>query len=341
MAIDFLIDGAKSFGQIASDSAKNIFNDVTKNNSLLNKNFLSQGMMFGEGISGLDFGQIETPEMKEYLKALAINRIKETGNLQGNQLGYSDYDYKAPWSRPDTLKTSTGFTSPNAAIQNTLGASGFRLPETGGKVSFDSSGTNYDFGKGLGGLFGGFNPFNIVNRGGLKDILLKDETGTYDKGPFKGQSALQNFTPNIEITPKDIQDIFSGGKMLHKGEGEPWKTGDSEASPEISSYNQEQAKRNDIYRMQQGQVPTSTPVGTSATALAQIQEQIKAAAEKELPPPRPTVTKKPPPPRPTPRKSVGMMSSGPKRRSSRGVRRKPTVSAGPPNRSRIGGRYGL
>ena len=37
MAIDFLIDGAKNFGQIASDSAKNIFNDVTKNNSLLNK----------------------------------------------------------------------------------------------------------------------------------------------------------------------------------------------------------------------------------------------------------------------------------------------------------------
>ncbi len=304
MAIDFLIDGAKNFGQIASDSAKNIFNDVTKNNSLLNKNFLSQGMMFGEGISGLDFGQIETPEMKEYLKALAINRIKETGNLQGNQLGYSDYDYKAPWSRPDTLKTSTGFTSPNAAIQNTLGASGFRLPETGGKVSFDSSGTNYDFGKGLGGMLGGFNPFNIVNRGGLKDILLKDETGTYDKGPFKGQSALQNFTPNIEITPKDIQDIFGGGKMLHKGEG-------VQDRPEISSYNQEQAKRDDTYRMQQGQV-------------------------KNTPPPRPTVTKNP-----QPSKTTGMMSSGPKRRSSRGARKKPRVSAGPPNRSRIGGRYGL
>ena len=334
MAIDFLIDGAKSFGQIASDSAKNIFNDVTKNNSLLNKNFLSQGMMFGEGISGLDFGQIETPEMKEYLKALAINRIKETGNLQGNQLGYSDYDYKAPWSRPDTLKTSTGFTSPNAAIQNTLGASGFRLPETGGKVSFDSSGTNYDFGKGLGGLFGGFNPFNIVNRGGLKDILLKDETGTYDKGPFKGQSALQNFTPNIEITPKDIQDIFSGGKMLHKGEGEPWKTGDSEASPEISSYNQEQAKRNDIYRMQQGQVPTSTPVGTSATALAQIQANIEAAKMKEESPNGGSInqTKKT-------TATSGMMSSGgpPRRGSMRG--RKKTVTK--PSKSSYGRRYGL
>ena len=296
MAIDFLIDGAKNFGQIASDSAKNIFNGVTKDNSLLNKNFLSQGMMFGEGISGLDFGQIETPEMKEYLKALAINRIKETGNLQGNQLGYSDYDYKAPWSRPDTLKTSTGFTSPNAAIQNTLGASGFRLPETGGKVSFDSSGTNYDFGKGLGGLFGGFNPFNIVNRGGLKDILLKDETGTYDKGPFKGQSALQNFTPNIEITPKDIQDIFSGGKMLHKGEG-------VQDRPEISSYNQEQAKREDIYRMQQGQI-SKPPLAVVTPQTPQVPKQ------------------------------AGMMSSGPSRRSSRGGRKKAVAKPSRSNYSR-------
>ena len=75
--------------------------------------------------------------------------------------------------------------------------------------------------------------------------------------------------------------------------------------------------------------------------LADQSRMQQGQVKNELPPPRPTVTKKPPPPRPTPRKSVGMMSSGPKRRSSRGVRRKPTVSAGPPNRSRIGGRYGL
>ena len=57
---------------------------------------------------------------------------------------------------------------------------------------------------------------------------------------------------------------------------------------------------------------------------------------KNTPPPRPTVTKNP-----QPSKTTGMMSSGPKRRSSRGARKKPRVSAGPPNRSRIGGRYGL
>ena len=308
MANNFLIDGAQSAGTIA----QNIFNGATKDNSLLNKNFLSQGMMLGEGFLGLDFGQIETPEMKEYLKELSINRIKENGNLQGNQLGYSDYDDKAPWSKPDSLKTSTGFTSPNAAIQNTLGASGFRVPETGGKVSFDSSGTNYDFGKGLGGLFGGLNPFNIINRGGLKDILLKDEEGTYNKGPLKGQSSLQNFTPNIEITPEEIQDIFGGGKLVHKGEG-------VQDRPEISSYNQEQAEKKksreilaDQSRRQQGQI--------SKPPLAVVTPQTPQAT-----------------------KQTGMMSSGPKRRSSRGSRRKAVAKPSRSNYSRkysrlVGGR---
>jgi len=309
MAIDFLIDGAKNFGQIASDSAKNIFNGVTKDNSLLNKigNAGAFGLMTTEAILGTDLGQIETPEMKEYLKALAINRIKETGNLSGNELGYSDYDKNAQWSTPNWngLWSTNNVFTPNAAYANTLGAGGFNVSETGGPANF--TGTNFDF-KRNNGMFG------LINSGG---ILNQDYGNNFPNYKPEKSKVTQNFTPNIEITPKDIQDIFAGGKLVHKGEGEPWKTGDSEASPEISSYNQEQAKREDIYRMQQGQV------------------------KNELPPPRPTVTKKPPPPRPTPRKSVGMMSSGPKRRSSRGVRRKPTVSAGPPNRSRIGGRYGL
>jgi len=43
MAIDFLIDGAKNFGQIASDSSRNIFNGVTRDNSLLKKFGLFSG----------------------------------------------------------------------------------------------------------------------------------------------------------------------------------------------------------------------------------------------------------------------------------------------------------
>ena len=147
MAIDFLIDGAKNFGQIASDSAKNIFNGVTKDNALLNKigNAGAFGLMTTEAILGTDLGQIETPEMKEYLKALAINRIKETGNLSGNELGYSDYDKNAQWSTPNWsgLWSTNNVFTPNAAYANTLGAGGFNVSETGGPANF--TGTNFDF----------------------------------------------------------------------------------------------------------------------------------------------------------------------------------------------------
>jgi len=305
MAIDFLIDGAKNFGQIASDASRNIFDGMTKNNIPLNKvgNLATQGMMLGKGLLGADAGQIETYEQKEYLKNIMMNRMRETGETRGNQIGYTDYDPAATWSDPNTqgkgflqeLNAGAGYSSPNAAYQNTLGAAGFSVPETGGQANFDKSGTLFDF---KGNTYG----LRNINTGGL--------FGT-----------KQSYTPEINITPADIQDIFGGAKMLHKGEG-------VQDNPDLNSLNLEKLKREkEIERQNQ--------------ILADQSRRQQGQVRNELPPPRPTVTKKPPPPRPTPRKSVGMMSSGPKRRSSRGVRRKPTVSAGPPNRSRIGGRYGL
>lgn len=305
MAIDFLIDGAKNFGQIASDASRNIFDGMTKNNIPLNKvgNLATQGMMLGKGLLGADAGQIETYEQKEYLKNIMMNRMRETGETRGNQIGYTDYDPAATWSDPNTqgkgflqeLNAGAGYSSPNAAYQNTLGAAGFSVPETGGQANFDKSGTLFDF---KGNTYG----LRNINTGGL--------FGT-----------KQSYTPEINITPADIQDIFGGAKMLHKGEG-------VQDNPDLNSLNLEKLKRKkEVERQNQ--------------ILADQSRRQQGQVRNELPPPRPTVTKKPPPPRPTPRKSVGMMSSGPKRRSSRGVRRKPTVSAGPPNRSRIGGRYGL
>ena len=232
-----------------------------------------------------------------------MNRMRETGETRGNQIGYTDYDPAATWSDPNTqgkglgqgLNAGAGYSSPNAAYQNTLGAAGFSVPETGGQANFDKSGTLFDF---KGNTYG----LRNINTGGL--------FGT-----------KQSYTPEINITPADIQDIFGGAKMLHKGEG-------VQDNPDLNSLNLEKLKREkEIERQNQ--------------ILADQSRRQQGQVRNELPPPRPTVTKKPPPPRPTPRKSVGMMSSGPKRRSSRGVRRKPTVSAGPPNRSRIGGRYGL
>lgn len=305
MAIDFLIDGAKNFGQIASDAAKNIFDGMTKNNIPLNKvgNLATQGMMLGKGLLGADAGQIETYEQKEYLKNIMMNRMRETGETRGNQIGYTDYDPAATWSDPNTqgkglgqgLNAGAGYSSPNAAYQNTLGAAGFSVPETGGQANFDKSGTLFDF---KGNTYG----LRNINTGGL--------FGT-----------KQSYTPEINITPAEIQDIFGGAKMLHKGEG-------VQDNPDLNSLNLEKLKRKkEVERQKQ--------------ILADQSRRQQSQVRNELPPPRPTVTKKPPPPRPTPRKSVGMMSSGPKRRSSRGARKKPTVSAGPPNRSRIGGRYGL
>ena len=305
MANNFLIDGAKNFGQIASDAAKNVFDGMTKNNIPLNKvgNLATQGMMLGKGLLGADAGQIETYEQKEYLKNIMMNRMRETGETRGNQIGYTDYDPAATWSDPNTqgkgflqgLNAGAGYSSPNAAYQNTLGAAGFSVPETGGQANFDKSGTLFDF---KGNTYG----LRNINTGGL--------FGT-----------KQSYTPEINITPAEIQDIFGAAKMLHKGEG-------VQDNPDLNSLNLEKLKRKkEVERQKQ--------------ILADQSRRQQGQVRNELPPPRPTVTKKPPPPRPTTRKSVGMMSSGPKRRSSRGVRRKPTVSAGPPNRSRIGGRYGL
>ena len=305
MANNFLIDGAKNFGQIASDAAKNVFDGMTKNNIPLNKvgNLATQGMMLGKGLLGADAGQIETYEQKAYLKNIMMNRMRETGETRGNQIGYTDYDPAATWSDPNTqgkgflqgLNAGAGYSSPNAAYQNTLGAAGFSVPETGGQANFDKSGTLFDF---KGNTYG----LRNINTGGL--------FGT-----------KQSYTPEINITPAEIQDIFGGAKMLHKGEG-------VQDNPDLNSLNLEKLKRKkEVERQKQ--------------ILADQSRRQQGQVRNELPPPRPTVTKKPPPPRPTPRKSVGMMSSGPKRRSSRGARKKPTVSAGPPNRSRIGGRYGL
>ena len=119
----------------------------------------------------------------------------------------------------------------------------------------------------------------------------------------------------MNITPKEIQDIFGGGKLVHKGEG-------VQDRPEINSLNLDKLKKErevkkqnqiiaDQTRRQQGQV--STPVA-------------KQPIEIVSPPPK-----------------TGMMSSGPPRRSSRGSRRKAVAKPSRSNYSRkysrlVGGR---
>jgi hypothetical protein len=304
---NFLIDAAQSAGNIAN----NIFNKAG--------NFASQGLQYSNAFIGNDAGLMETPEMKDYLKNLMLNRIRESGNLSGNELGYSDYDPKSTWSGPpNSLSTSTGLFSPNAAYQNTLGSGSFNVPEQGGYAQWKPSSTVYDFSQSLADKAGGFNPFNVINRGGLRDILIKDSKGTYKDGT----SSLQHMIPNVEITPEEIQEIFGGGGMLHKGEG-------IQDRPEINSLNLNKAKAQATSTQ-----PISQPTGTSATALAQIQANISAAATKEK-----LLNKKQSiAPIDRTKKTTaasGMMSSGgPPRRSSRAGRKKPAKTS-------YGRRYGL
>ena len=155
-------------------------------------------------ITGVDTGQIETASQRNYLKNVILNRIRETGNLSDNELGYSDYSSDNNWSGPPVNPfTKSGMFSPNFAYQNTLGASGFSVPEGGGSVDFKDSGTVYDFGTMKGGVF------DIINQGGL------------------AKNPLQHYTPNINITAEDIFDIFGGGAMMRVN---------NEDRPEISSY---------------------------------------------------------------------------------------------------------
>ena len=166
-------------------------------------NAISPFLQGVNAVTGIDTGQIETQEQRRYLKNIILNRIRETGNLSGNELGHSDYDPKSHWTYPDSMFTSAGLFSPNFAYQNTLGAGGFSVPETGGSVDFNKSGTVYDFGTMKGGVF------DTINQGGL------------------AKNPLQHYTPNINITAEDIFDIFGGGAMMRVN---------NEDRPEISSY---------------------------------------------------------------------------------------------------------
>ena len=293
---DYLIDGAQSAGTIA----QNIFDGMTKNNIPLNKvgNLATQGMMLGKGLLGADAGQIETYEQKEYLKNIMMNRMRETGETRGNQIGYTDYDPLATWSAPNTqgkglgqgLNAGAGYSSPNAAYQNTLGAGGFSVPETGGQANFDKSGTLFDFKSDTYG-------FRNINKGGL--------FGT-----------KQSYTPEINISAADIQDIFGGAKMLHKGEG-------VQDRPEINSLNLDRLKQ-ERKAKEQSQI---------------LADQSRRQQGQISKPPLAVVT----PQTPQVPKQAGMMSSGPKRRSSRGSRKKAVAKPSRSNYSRkysrlVGGR---
>jgi len=120
----------------------------------------------------------------------------------------------------------------------------------------------------------------------------------------------------MNITPKEIQDIFGGGKLVHKGEG-------VQDRPEINSLNLDRLKQ-ERKAKEQSQI---------------LADQSRRQQGQISKPPLAVVT----PQTPQVPKQAGMMTSGPPRRSSRRGRKKAVAKPSRSNYSRkysrlVGGR---
>ena len=151
-------------------------------------------------------GTPQTSQQEEWMKNKILQKTKESGSLNG-VIDYKDYGSTTA-DQPSGDWTG-GIMGAPFAFGNTLGKSGYSIPQQGGNVNWDKSGTSYDFDK-------GFIPDpirDIVNTGGL---LNQDYGNNF---PLHVPSPL-HYNPDIQITAKDIFDLFSGGKLMHKGETE-------------------------------------------------------------------------------------------------------------------------
>ena len=151
-------------------------------------------------------GTPQTNQQEEWMKNKILQKTRESGSLNG-VIDYKDYGSTTA-DQPSGDWTG-GIMGAPFAFGNTLGKSGYSIPQQGGNVNWDKSGTSYDFDK-------GFIPDSIrdiVNTGGL---LNQDYGNNF---PLHVPSPL-HYNPDIQITAKDIFDLFSGGKLMHKGETE-------------------------------------------------------------------------------------------------------------------------
>ena len=186
MASNFLIDGAKSFGQIASDSAKSAGGMLTDGintaggvfNTMIPPITLAKNFMGFEGTP-------ETRSQQAWMKQTLLNKIRQSGNLTGG-IDYSDYG--STTAKDPSGDWTGGMFGPEFAYGNTLGKADYSVPEGGGQVKW-TGGAEYNFPKGtLGGPAGDL-VANIVNSGGLSQMT--------------GGEPL-NYTPNINISKEEI-----------------------------------------------------------------------------------------------------------------------------------------
>ena len=191
----------------AMDSAEGIFkNNYVKPfsnaaNSLMN--MLNPAVTGIKNFIGIP-GTPETKQQQEWMKNKLLEQVRNSGSLS-NEIDYTDYGSTTA-SGPSGDWTG-GITSPQFSYGNTLGASKYTIPQQGGKVDWDKSGTAYNFDKGTIPNW----IANIVNQGGIMNKDYGNNFPNYKPEP-------QHYTPDITITAKDILNIFVDGQMVHKGE---------------------------------------------------------------------------------------------------------------------------
>jgi hypothetical protein len=141
-------------------------------------------------------GTPETRDQEEFMTNLIRDKVLNSGSLTGS-IDYTDYGSKTA-DHPSGDWTG-GFFGPEFAYGTTLGKADYSVDSETGKVNW-TGGTDYDFPKGwLGNKF----IENTVNTGGLSNM-----TG----------GKPQQYIPNITIPPRDMMNIFSGGKRVHMNE---------------------------------------------------------------------------------------------------------------------------
>jgi hypothetical protein len=325
MAIDFLIDGAQSAGTIA----QNIFNKAS-NAYTGAKNFGSIAGTFGDSLIGPKQGgwdsNLMSSGMREEIMNQAYSDMQKYGKTDGG-IGYGELGLPSYWDRtgehPKGLGQGGLFSAKNA-VALTGGKMDYSVNPQSGMLSI-TGGADYNFPE---GIFGD----NKVSTG-VADWINKGGTQWNPQGiqldPARIKKELNNYSMSSADRHYDKNQVIPKPIDVDYNSTEYWKDYWKETPYDTLSEPPVRI-RPETFPTQ----PTSTPVGTSATALAQIQANIEAAKMKEESPNGGSInqTKKT-------TATSGMMSSGgpPRRGSMRG--RKKTVTK--PSKSSYGRRYGL
>ena len=371
MASNFLIDGAKSLGQIASDASQNIFNGATKGNTLANGIGNALTVPFTGGASMLGWSpSFATPEMKEEMRRQALSDVSKYGT-KSNRIGYEELGLDSYWNKSGEhpkMGAGNGMLSAGTGIAFTGGKMDYKLNPSNNPDEYNldiTGGAKYDF---PANTFGNnkvsqfiSDHVNRMNTEWNPDITIdssrvQEAQKEYDD--LRGNPIDSHITNN-QAPPAPIPVEFdSSDYWKAKWAGTPyettsWTTGGNTGNPaqmNTGAYVPPAAKSfNPKDRF--NNLTKSTPLPSNIPHVEEKRRQQGQISK----PPLAVVTPQTPqtssrfdskgytPKTPKVPKQAGMMSSGPKRRSSRGSRKKAVAKPSRSNYSRkysrlVGGR---